>query len=299
MGVDSTSVATPPAGHNTYPLYNESDSSHIQSNSNFPLLLPLTQSNSSPCPVPPSFALSQPSLFGASTPSPPLTLSSHLHGQCSYHQDELACSPGMQPLALPLAPPAAPPSTIRHLPINLDAHTLALTHSPLERQPLLDNSQSFLHPFTSTQRDPTFFHRPSPYLRITTSSEVAAIQPKSAEAERLLLKSKVCNPLACGVGIPFVGSFGIEHDYNTIAVDLLDPSLEDIFHLCNLVPTDHPPSLSNTPFPSLAHLIIYSLCCARLMSPIISTALYLLQRLKARFIAACGSSRNHLFISAL
>ena len=128
---------------------------------------------------------------------------------------------------------------------------------------------------------PCFFHRPSPYLRITTSGEVAAIQPKSAEAERLLLKSKVCDPLACGVGVPFVGSFGIERDYNAIAVDLLGPSLEDIFHLCNLVPTDHSPSSSNTPFPSLAHLITYSLHRARLMSPITSTTLYLLQRLKA------------------
>ena len=37
---DPTSVATPPAGHDIYPSYNNSDSSHVQSNSKLSLLLP-------------------------------------------------------------------------------------------------------------------------------------------------------------------------------------------------------------------------------------------------------------------
>ncbi|KAH9944766.1 hypothetical protein B0H21DRAFT_745724 [Amylocystis lapponica] len=58
--------------------------------------------------------------------------------------------------------------------------------------------------------------------------------------------------------------------------------------------TTHPP----TPSPPLALFIAYALHRTRLHSSVTFAALYLLQRLKARFPAARGSSGHRLFISA-
>lgn len=58
--------------------------------------------------------------------------------------------------------------------------------------------------------------------------------------------------------------------------------------------TSHPPA----PSPPLANFIAYALHRTRLHSSVTFAALYLLQRLKARFPAARGSSGHRLFISA-
>lgn len=61
-----------------------------------------------------------------------------------------------------------------------------------------------------------------------------------------------------------------------------------------------PPSTANppTPSPPLAMFIAYALHRTRLHASVTFAALYLLQRLKARFPAARGSSGHRLFISA-
>ena len=38
---------------------------------------------------------------------------------------------------------------------------------------------------------------------------------------------------ACAAGIPNIRWFGIEGDYNVMVIDLLGPSLEDLFNFCN------------------------------------------------------------------
>ena len=50
--------------------------------------------------------------------------------------------------------------------------------------------------------------------------------------------------------------------------------------------------------PRLDHFIAYALCHMRFHTSVTFAALYLLQRLKARFPAAKGSSGHWLFISA-
>ncbi|KAI7825556.1 kinase-like domain-containing protein [Kickxella alabastrina] len=44
---------------------------------------------------------------------------------------------------------------------------------------------------------------------------------------------KLESALAGGVGIPFIRYFGVEQDYNAMIIDLLGPSLEDLFNFCN------------------------------------------------------------------
>lgn len=39
--------------------------------------------------------------------------------------------------------------------------------------------------------------------------------------------------LSSSVGIPFVHWYGIEGDYNVMIMELLGPSLEDLFTICN------------------------------------------------------------------
>ena len=91
-------------------------------------------------------------------------------------------------------------------------------------------------------------HRPHPltpypqqtigdiYLGINIiSGEEVAIKLESVKAKhpQLEYESKVYKTLAGGVGVPFVRWFGTECDYNAMVIDLLGPSLEDLFNFCN------------------------------------------------------------------
>ncbi|KAH9982770.1 hypothetical protein BGW80DRAFT_1162015 [Lactifluus volemus] len=62
-----------------------------------------------------------------------------------------------------------------------------------------------------------------------------AIKLESVKAKhpQLEYESKVYKTLAGGVGVPFVRWFGTECDYNAMVIDLLGPSLEDLFNFCN------------------------------------------------------------------
>ena len=54
-----------------------------------------------------------------------------------------------------------------------------------------------------------------------------------AKHPQLEYEAKVYKTLAGGVGVPFVRWFGQECDYNAMVIDLLGPSLEDLFNFCN------------------------------------------------------------------
>jgi len=48
----------------------------------------------------------------------------------------------------------------------------------------------------------------------------------------LLYETKLYRILQGGVGVPNVHWFGVEGDYNVMVIDLLGPSLEDLFNYC-------------------------------------------------------------------
>jgi casein kinase 1 len=69
---------------------------------------------------------------------------------------------------------------------------------------------------------------------IGTGEEVAVkLEPVKSKNPQLLYESRVYRLLQGGVGIPNVYYFGVEGDYNVMVMDLLGPSLEDLFNHCN------------------------------------------------------------------
>ena len=50
---------------------------------------------------------------------------------------------------------------------------------------------------------------------------------------QLLYESKLYRILQGGVGIPNIHWYGVEGDNNAMVLDLLGPSLEDLFNFCN------------------------------------------------------------------
>merc|ERR1719262_1712123 len=69
----------------------------------------------------------------------------------------------------------------------------------------------------------------------STSGEEVAIKLESMKTRhpQLAYEYKVYRILAGGVGIPNVHWFGKEGDYNVMVMDILGPSLEDLFNFCS------------------------------------------------------------------
>jgi len=73
------------------------------------------------------------------------------------------------------------------------------------------------------------------YLAINVNNgEEVAVKVESTKARhpQLLYESKVYKILQGGVGIPHIRWYGQERDMNVLVMDLLGPSLEDLFNFC-------------------------------------------------------------------
>lgn len=71
-------------------------------------------------------------------------------------------------------------------------------------------------------------------VNVTTGEEVAIkLESTKTRHPQLLYESKIYRILYGGIGIPNVRWFGVEGDYNVMVLDLLGPSLEDLFNYCN------------------------------------------------------------------
>eukprot|EP01039_Chlorochromonas_danica_P001315 gene1315-1436_t len=68
---------------------------------------------------------------------------------------------------------------------------------------------------------------------VHTGEEVAIkLESLRSKHPQLLYESKIYRVLQGGYGIPSVKWFGSEGDYNVLVIDLLGPSLEDLFNYC-------------------------------------------------------------------
>uniref|UniRef100_A0A5B6ZPN3 non-specific serine/threonine protein kinase n=1 Tax=Davidia involucrata TaxID=16924 RepID=A0A5B6ZPN3_DAVIN len=68
---------------------------------------------------------------------------------------------------------------------------------------------------------------------IQTNEEVAIkLENVKTKHPQLLYESKLYKILQGGTGVPNVKWFGVEGDYNVLVMDLLGPSLEDLFNFC-------------------------------------------------------------------
>jgi len=69
---------------------------------------------------------------------------------------------------------------------------------------------------------------------IQTNEEVGIkLESIKTKHPQLLYESKLYRILQGGTGIPNIRWFGIEGDYNVLVLDLLGPSLEDLFNFCS------------------------------------------------------------------
>ncbi|XP_057423308.1 casein kinase 1-like protein 10 [Lotus japonicus] len=71
-------------------------------------------------------------------------------------------------------------------------------------------------------------------VNVQTGEEVAVkLEPVKTRHPQLHYESKLYMLLQGGTGIPHLKWFGVEGDYNVMVIDLLGPSLEDLFNYCN------------------------------------------------------------------
>ncbi|XP_052519374.1 casein kinase I-like [Budorcas taxicolor] len=71
-------------------------------------------------------------------------------------------------------------------------------------------------------------------IDITNGEQVAVkLEPQKARQPQLLYESRLYKLLQGGIGVPRVWWYGQEKDYNVLVMDLLGPSLEDLFNFCS------------------------------------------------------------------
>lgn len=71
-------------------------------------------------------------------------------------------------------------------------------------------------------------------VNLQTGEEVAIkLESSRSKHPQLMYESKLYRILAGGLGIPKVHWSGVEGDYNVMVIDVLGPSLEDLFSYCN------------------------------------------------------------------
>lgn len=71
-------------------------------------------------------------------------------------------------------------------------------------------------------------------VNLQTGEEVAVkLETVKSKHPQLHYESKLYMLLQGGTGIPHLKWFGVEGDYNVMVIDLLGPSLEDLFNYCN------------------------------------------------------------------
>jgi casein kinase 1 alpha len=70
-------------------------------------------------------------------------------------------------------------------------------------------------------------------INITNGEEVALkLENQGARHPQLLYEYKLYKVLNGGIGIPHIRYYGQERNYNVLVMDLLGPSLEDLFNFC-------------------------------------------------------------------
>ncbi|CAN6725977.1 unnamed protein product [Malus baccata var. baccata] len=71
-------------------------------------------------------------------------------------------------------------------------------------------------------------------VNVQTGDEVAVkLEPVKTKHPQLHYESKLYMLLQGGTGVPHLKWFGVEGEYNVMVIDLLGPSLEDLFNYCN------------------------------------------------------------------
>eukprot|EP00930_Biecheleria_cincta_P101079 TRINITY_DN9270_c0_g1_i2.p1 TRINITY_DN9270_c0_g1~~TRINITY_DN9270_c0_g1_i2.p1 ORF type:complete len:336 (+),score=51.25 TRINITY_DN9270_c0_g1_i2:74-1081(+) len=69
---------------------------------------------------------------------------------------------------------------------------------------------------------------------VSTGEEVAIkVESIGSRHPRLFFESKIYKMMGGAVGVPKLHWYGVAGDYNVMVIDLLGPSLEDLFHFCN------------------------------------------------------------------
>ncbi|KAI0808080.1 kinase-like domain-containing protein [Fomes fomentarius] len=71
-------------------------------------------------------------------------------------------------------------------------------------------------------------------VHTVAGKEVAIkLEPAIAKSSPLKQESKIYKTLMGGLGVPWINWSGRQGDYNVMVIDLLGPSLEDLFRMCN------------------------------------------------------------------